>query len=267
MVCQSRHDPPRGVERRPWRRSFTLVELLVVIGIISVLIALLFPVLARVRRQALILACPIAYVGEGGGLYLTNINGTAELMISKPGWYIESRDGLWSPMAWSPSGRRIAFSVRGQGDVVMDVYNGQTWPAYRFAGWVDSESYIDSGAWSHSVYSVETGRPLYRFRLPDDRHFDSMAPAPPGCDGVYGIRRLLARLHQPVHRIRGQGLHAQEADPHLGGAGKPHPPDAEGRPDGRIRRVVADGEGLGQGGPCALDYGARVTGPAAVHVG
>lgn len=51
------HSSPTRSRIRGWECAFTLVELLVVIGIIAALIALLIPVLAAAQRQARLVSC------------------------------------------------------------------------------------------------------------------------------------------------------------------------------------------------------------------
>ena len=60
--------------RPPRRRAFTLVELLVVIGIIAVLVALLFPVFSKAREQANRTKClsNLRTIGQAAFVYANN---------------------------------------------------------------------------------------------------------------------------------------------------------------------------------------------------
>lgn len=73
---------------RPYRQAFTLVELLVVIGIIAVLIAILLPALNKAREQA---------------RFVAELSDARQLAISMT-MYATDNDG------WYPRGRRNGYS-------------------------------------------------------------------------------------------------------------------------------------------------------------
>lgn len=68
-------------KRRESRRAFTLVELLVVVGIIGVLVGLLLPVLSKVRQQAAATKCA------------SNLRGMAQAWTA----YVDSNQGICPP--------------------------------------------------------------------------------------------------------------------------------------------------------------------------
>lgn len=84
-----------GADRRERHQAgFTLVELLVVIGIIALLIAMLMPALNRARRSAVNLQCQnnLRQIGTASKMYETNYQGFLPLAYNY--------DGAKDPQKW-----------------------------------------------------------------------------------------------------------------------------------------------------------------------
>lgn len=95
---------PQSLQNIRASRGFTLVELLVVIGVIAILIALLMPALARAREAARRVQClsNLRQCGVGFAMYANMYDG--QIVQSR----IEQISGIgetWFPWAWFVAGR------------------------------------------------------------------------------------------------------------------------------------------------------------------
>ena len=173
-----------GRASREFQRAFTLVELLVVIGIIAVLIAILLPVLSRVKEQANRVKCAanlrqlgastMMYLDENKQFYpFPGVNGRAEDWI------------YWEPGRDKNQGRLVKYQGKFFNEKLYRCPSDTNWDRrtykysysinYRVTGWTgenipsvklpriirpsdkilyidESDQTIDDGAWAPDHY-------------------------------------------------------------------------------------------------------------------
>jgi prepilin-type processing-associated H-X9-DG protein/prepilin-type N-terminal cleavage/methylation domain-containing protein len=112
LFASGRAAPMAITPRAPRRRAFTLVELLVVIGIIALLIAILLPALSKARQAANTAACAsnLHTIGQGIAMYVNQYH-----------YYPGSQSALGNAGPGGPSGAFGVWPIR-----IRAMLNGNT---------------------------------------------------------------------------------------------------------------------------------------------